>query len=72
MKNVKNVTRHCPAPSIALITNALNQAALDAVEAHRAANQPLVLWEHEQIKLVSSWAIRSNPVLPKRRRRNSA
>jgi hypothetical protein len=36
-----------------LITAALNQAALDAVEAHRVAGQPLVEWKDGKIVFVS-------------------
>lgn len=39
-------------PTTRRITKALTLAAQDAIEAHRRANQPLVIWEEGQVVLV--------------------
>lgn len=40
-------------PSKDRVTEALNQAARDAIETHRQAGLPLVFWKDGQIVLVS-------------------
>jgi hypothetical protein len=41
-------------PTIALVEKALSEAAGDAVESHRRANQPLVIWKDGQTVLVDA------------------
>ncbi|MEX0701792.1 MAG: hypothetical protein WD069_06820 [Planctomycetales bacterium] len=58
-------------PTIALVTKALNQAAQDAVEAHRRADQPLAVWQHGQTVLVSPESVEPADQVPKPRRGKS-
>jgi hypothetical protein len=57
-------------PTVGIITKALKEARLEAIEAHRRANLPLVVWKDGQVVLVSPDSI---PPLPtsKRRRKTS-
>jgi hypothetical protein len=53
-------------PTIAIITKALNEPVQDAIEVHRRANLPLVVWKNGQIELISADSI---PALPQRKPR---
>lgn len=53
------------APTLAIITKALNAARHDAIEVHRQANLPLVVWKDGKVELVSADSI---PPLPTQKR----
>ncbi len=57
-------------PTLAIITKALNEAAQDAVDAHRKANLPLVAWKDGRIELISPDLIPPMPT-PKRHQKTS-
>lgn len=59
-------------PTIPLVTAALNQAAQDAVEAHRRADQPLAVWQNGQTVLVSPESIEPAVQTPKQSRKKSS
>lgn len=61
-----------PKPTVALVNEALQQAAQDAVEAHRQAGQPLVAWENGRAVLLSPESLESTNQPPKPRRRRSS
>lgn len=52
-------------PSYQKVEAALNQAALDAVEAHRKAGQPLVVWKDGQ----PVWVSPNDVDIPRKSRR---
>ena len=61
-----------PRVTVALVSEALQQAAQDAVEVHRQADQPLVVWKDGKTVLVSPESVEAARQPSKRRRRKSS
>jgi hypothetical protein len=61
-----------PRVTVALVSEALQQAAQDAIEVHRRAGQPLVDWKDGKPVLVSPESVDAARQPSKRRRRKSS
>ncbi|MFN0050850.1 MAG: hypothetical protein ACKV0T_01580 [Planctomycetales bacterium] len=57
--------------SLAVVAEALNLAAQDAVELHQRAGQPLAVWKDGQTVLIPPESVQPATSPPKRRRRKS-
>jgi hypothetical protein len=69
MKTPTNGTRPRRRPSVALISQALNEAVHDAVDVHKEAGLPLAVWQNGKVVLVPSDNFKSRGNGPKSRRR---
>jgi hypothetical protein len=71
MKTQKNGKGPHRRPSVALISQALNEAVQDAVETHRQAGLPLAVWQDGKVAFVPADKVKTPRHGPKSRRRNA-
>jgi hypothetical protein len=70
MKSKKDGAKARPRISVALVSQALNEAARDAVEIHKRAGVPLVAWKDGRPALVPAdkVSLKKNGTKPRRRK----
>ena len=71
MKAKKETSKAPRRPTVALVTQALNEAAREAVEVHRKAGVPLAVWRDGKVVLVSAEEVASTANGRKARRKKS-
>lgn len=72
MKAKRGASKGPRRPTVALVTQALNEAARDAVEVHRKAGVPLAVWRDGKVVLVSAEEVAPTANGRKPRRKKSS
>lgn len=70
-KNGKNGSKTHRRPTVALVSQALAEAARDAVEVHKQSGLPMVDWQNGKVVLVSADEVEVSINGKKSRRRKS-
>ena len=70
-KNGKNGSKTHRRPTVALVSQALNEAARDAVNMHKESGLPMVDWQDGKVVLVSAEEVEIRLNAKKSRRRKS-